>query len=261
MTLNFKKIGDTGPAIVILHGVFGFLDNWLSMGKAVAEKGFQVYLVDQRNHGRSPQEGELNYETFSEDLKEFIAQQGLVMPILLGHSMGGKTVMEYAVRYPGTYERLVIVDIGPKAYPIHHRKIIEGLNQIPVGTIENRQQADDILSAYEPLVPVRQFLLKNLYRKDEGGFDWRFNLPLLTKDMAKVGAAIVTDQPVETPVLFMRGARSGYILDEDWGDILKTFPHAQLDTIENAGHWIQAEQPKAFLESLMDFLNQTFAAH
>jgi esterase len=255
MNLNYKKFGENGPALVILHGVFGFLDNWLTVGKAVADRGFQVYLVDQRNHGRSPHEGALNYETFAEDLKEFIGQQELHNPILVGHSMGGKTVMEYAVRYPDTFSRLVVVDIGPKAYPIHHKKILEGLNHIPVDTIENRQQADDILSEYEPIPAVRQFLLKNLYRKDEGGFGWRFNLPLLSTDMAHVGQAIATDTPVEIPTLFMRGDRSDYILDEDWEDIQKIFPDSKLDTIQNSGHWIQAEQPKAFLESLLNFVS------
>jgi esterase len=255
MNLNYKKFGETGPAIVILHGVFGFLDNWLTVGKAIADSGFQVYLVDQRNHGRSPHEGAINYETFAQDLKEFIGQQHLDKPILVGHSMGGKTVMEYAVRFPDTFAKLVVVDIGPKAYPIHHTKILEGLNQIPVDTIENRQVADDILAAYEPIPAVRQFLLKNLYRKDEGGFGWRFNLPLLSTDMSNVGQEIVTDKPVNTPTLFMRGDRSDYIQDEDWEGIQKIFPDSKLDTIANSGHWIQAEQPKAFLESLLHFIS------
>jgi esterase len=254
MNLNYKKIGESGPAIIILHGVFGFLDNWLTVGKSISEHGYQVYLVDQRNHGRSPHEGGLNYETFAADLKEFLDQQSLTSPILLGHSMGGKTVMQYAVTYPNTFDKLIVVDIGPKAYPIHHRKIIQGLNQIPVAEIENRQQADDILSEYEPIPAVRQFLLKNLYRKEEGGFGWRFNLPLLTTDMAHVGAAIVAARAVETPTLFMRGDRSDYIMDEDWDEILKAFPNARLDTIENSGHWIQAEQPKPFIKSMLDFV-------
>ena len=254
MQLNFKKIGETGKSIIILHGVFGFLDNWLTVGKHISDQGFQVYLVDQRNHGRSPHEGALDYPTFAKDLKEFLEQQSLSNPILLGHSMGGKTVMEYAVTYPDTYEKLIIADIGPKAYPIHHAKILKGLNAIRLEDIENRQQADDALAEYEPILAVRQFLLKNLYRKEEGGFGWRFNLPLLTSDMAKVGAAIVSDKPVETPALFMRGDKSDYILDEDWDDILKIFPNAKLETIENSGHWIQAEQPKAFVQSLLNFV-------
>ncbi len=254
MNLNFKKIGEEGPAIVILHGVFGFLDNWLTIGKAISEQGFQVYLVDQRNHGRSPHEGGLNYETFAADLKEFLTQQQLSNPILLGHSMGGKTVMKYAITFPDTFQKLVIVDIGPKAYPVHHRKIIAGLNQIPVASIENRQEADEILAGYEPLVPVRQFLLKNLYRTEEGSFAWRFNLPVLTEQMANVGEGIVTDQPVNQPTLFIRGALSNYILDEDWTAILAIFPQATLETVENAGHWIQAEQPKVFLHHLLNFI-------
>jgi esterase len=257
MQLNFKQIGETGKPLIILHGVFGFLDNWLTISKAIADYGFKVYLVDQRHHGRSPQEGPLNFPTLAADLKEFLEQQQISNPILVGHSMGGKTVMEYAVTYPGTFEKLVVVDIGPKAYPIHHFKILKGLNAIPVDTIENRNQADEILSEYEPLLPVRQFLLKNLYRKDEGGFAWRFNLPLLSTDMANVGAEIKSNQKVETPALFMRGEKSTYILDEDLEGILDLFPNARLETITGAGHWVQAEQPKAFVATLLEFLEAT----
>lgn len=254
MQLNFKKIGESGPAIVILHGVFGFLDNWLTIGKAISDQGFTVYLVDQRHHGRSPHTGSLDFFTLSEDLKEFLEQQNLTAPILVGHSMGGKTVMQYAVTYPDTFAKLVVVDIAPKQYPIHHTEILKGLNAMPLSEIENRQQADDFLSTYEPLLPVRQFLLKNLYRKEEGGFDWRFNLPVLTRDMPKVGAKIESENEVTAPTLFMRGDKSHYILDEDWDNILKIFPNAKLETIENAGHWIQAEQPKSFMEHLLTFI-------
>ena len=255
MQLNYKKIGETGKPLVILHGVFGFLDNWLTIGKTISEQGFIVYLVDQRHHGRSPHEGSLDFPTLAEDLKEFLEQQNLESAILLGHSMGGKTVMEYAVTNPDTFEKMVVVDIAPKQYPIHHTKLLKGLNALPIEEIENRQQADDFLSTYEPILAVRQFLLKNLYRKEEGGFDWRFNLPVLTTDMAKVGAPIHAAKPVETSALFIRGEKSDYILDEDWEDILKIFPNAQLDTIADAGHWVQAEQPRAFVEHLLVYLN------
>ncbi|WP_254562572.1 alpha/beta fold hydrolase [Dyadobacter diqingensis] len=255
MQLNYKKIGETGKPLVILHGVFGFLDNWLTIGKTISEQGFIVYLVDQRHHGRSPHEGTLDFPTLAADLKEFLDQQNLESPILIGHSMGGKTVMEYAVHYPDTFEKLVVVDIGPKQYPIHHTRILKGLNALPVEEIENRQQADDFLSTYEPILSVRQFLLKNLYRKEEGGFDWRFNLTVLTRDMAKVGAPIEATKLVETSTLFIRGEKSDYILDEDWDGILKIFPNAELETIANAGHWVQAEQPKAFVEHLLAYLN------
>jgi len=254
MQLNYKKIGESGKPLVILHGVFGFLDNWLTIGKTISEQGFIVYLVDQRHHGRSPHEGSLDFPTLAADLKEFLEQQDLQSPILLGHSMGGKTVMEYAVTNPDTFEKMVVVDIAPKQYPIHHTRLLQGLNALPVEEIENRQQADDFLSTYEPILAVRQFLLKNLYRKEDGGFDWRFNLPVLTTDMVNVGAEIISSRPVETPTLFIRGAKSDYILDSDWEDILKIFPNASLETIEGAGHWVQAEQPKIFVERLMHYL-------
>jgi esterase len=222
MQLNFKQIGETGKPLIILHGVFGFLDNWLTIGKTLSEQGYRVYLVDQRNHGRSPHEAPLNFPTLAADLKEFLEQQHIESPILIGHSMGGKTVMEYAVTYPGTFDALVVVDIGPKAYPIHHTKILKGLNAIPLDQIESRNQADEVLSEYEPLLGVR----------------------------------IKSDKPVETPTLFMRGANSNYVLDEDLEGILDLFPNAQLKTIEGAGHWVQAEQPKAFVSTLLEFLNE-----
>jgi esterase len=254
MQLNFKKIGEEGRPLVVLHGVFGLLDNWLTISKAISEHGLVLYLVDQRNHGRSPHAEPMDYPTFSADLKEFIEQQQLKKPHLLGHSMGGKTVMQFAVDYPHAFDRLVVVDIGPKMYPIHHRKILEGLNVIPIDQISSRNEADEVLARYEPLLPVRQFLFKNLYRKDEGGFAWRFNLPLLTKSMPVIGKEITYDTPVNNPALFMRGSQSDYIKDEDWEDILKMFPNAELATIQGAGHWVHAEQPQAFAKCLLEFL-------
>jgi esterase len=254
MFLNYKKIGESGKPLVVLHGVFGLLDNWLTISKSISEQGFQLYLVDQRNHGRSPHEEPMDYPTFAADLKDFLDQQKLENPILIGHSMGGKSVMQYAVTNPGTFEKLVVVDIAPKAYPIHHTKLLEGLNAIPLKQIASRNEADEFLQQYEPSLSVRQFVLKNLFRKEEGGFGWRFNLPALTNNMTKIGWAITFTVPVTSPTLFMRGEKSNYIKDEDWKDILRMFPNAELKTIAGAGHWIQAEQPQAFLESLMEFL-------
>jgi esterase len=254
MFLNYKKIGDSGKPLVVLHGVFGLLDNWLSISKSISDQGYQLYLVDQRNHGRSPHEEPMDYPTFAADLKDFISQQKLENPILIGHSMGGKSVMQYAVSNPETFEKLVVVDIAPRPYPVHHTQLLEGLNEIPLDKITNRNEADEILQEYEPSLAVRQFVLKNLYRKEEGGFGWRFNLPVLTSSMKNIGAAIAYSVPVQSPTLFMRGEKSNYIKDEDWEEILQIFPNAQLKTIAGAGHWIQAEQPQAFLNCLLEFL-------
>ena len=256
MKLNYKKIGESGQAIVILHGVFGSLDNWATVSKAIADAGYVVYLVDQRNHGRSPHSDEFTYEAMAADLAEFIEDHKLEKPILVGHSMGGKTVMQYAETYPGTYDKLVIVDIGPKAYPPHHQQLIEGLNALPLSEIEDRQQADTLFSTYEPNVGVRQFLLKNLYRTDAGTFAWRFNLPVLTELQANVGTEIPRLRQITEPTLFIRGALSRYLRDEDWEDILAMFPKAELVTIPKSGHWVHAEQPKAFVEALTNFLEK-----
>ena len=254
MKLNYKKIGESGQTIVILHGVFGSLDNWATVSKSIADAGYVVYLVDQRNHGRSPHSDEFTYEAMAADLAEFIEDHKLEKPILVGHSMGGKTVMQYAETYPGTYDKLVIVDIGPKAYPPHHQQLIEGLNALPVSEIEDRHQADTLFSTYEPNLGVRQFLLKNLYRSDTGAFAWRFNLPVLTKFQANVGAEIPRLRQITEPTLFIRGAGSGYLRDEDWEGIQAMFPNAELVTIPKSGHWVHAEQPKAFVEALTSFL-------
>lgn len=257
MKLHFKKVGEGPQPLIILHGVFGSLDNWATVSKVIADAGYAVYLVDQRNHGRSPHSPDFTYEAMAADLAEFIEDHGLEKPVLVGHSMGGKTVMQYAETYPGTYDKLVIVDIGPKAYPPHHQELIEGLNALSLNDIEDRQQADTLFSAHEPNLGVRQFLLKNLYRTDSGAFDWRFNLPVLTELQANVGNEIPHLRPVTEPALFLRGARSGYLRDEDWAGIQAMFPQAELVTIPNAGHWVHAEQPKLFVEALLAFLTRS----
>lgn len=256
MKLHYKQISQTGSPLIILHGVFGSLDNWATVSKAIADTGYSVYLVDQRNHGRSPHSDEFTYEAMAADLAEFIKDHKLEKPILVGHSMGGKTVMQYAETYPGTYDKLAIVDIGPKAYPTHHQQLIEGLNALPLSKIEDRQHADSLFSTYEPNVGVRQFLLKNLYRTDAGGYSWRFNLPIITELQANVGQEIIKQRLVTEPTLFIKGALSGYVKDQDWEGIQAMFPNAELVTIPKSGHWVHAEQPKLFVEALTNFLKK-----
>lgn len=256
MKLNYKKINEDGQPLIILHGVFGSLDNWATVSKSIADLGYVVYLVDQRNHGRSPHSDEFTYEAMAADLAEFIKDHGLKNPVLVGHSMGGKTVMQYAETYPGTYDKLVIVDIGPKAYPPHHDELIAGLNALPLADLKSRQQADELFSAHEPNLGVRQFLLKNLYRTDAGGYGFRFNLPVLTEQQANVGAEIPKLRTIPEPTLFVRGALSGYVKDEDWPEIQEMFPQAELVTIPKSGHWVHAEQPTRFVEVLGKFLQK-----
>lgn len=254
MKLFFRQTGDSGPAIVILHGIFGSSDNWLTVSKTIAGRGYRVFALDQRNHGQSPRADDQRYTSMAADLREFLIDQHLENSILIGHSMGGKTVMQYAMDYPHSFNKLVVVDIAPKFYPIHHRDIIRGLNAIDLMGLTNRNEADAVLSQYEPLVAVRQFLLKNLFRNEQGRFDWRLNLPVIERELHGVGDELTNPRIVTEPTLFTRGSESPYVLDEDIPTIKRIFPNARVETIQGASHWVQAEKPVEFVDVLMKFI-------
>ena len=254
MTLYFREIGETGPAIVILHGIFGSSDNWLTISKTIAAQGYRIFAVDQRNHGQSPRGDDQDYQSMAADLREFLLEHKLEKPILVGHSMGGKTVMQYAMTYPGTFTKLVVVDIAPKFYPVHHADLVRGLNSIDLATIKSRGDADAVLATYEPSVTVRQFLLKNLYRNEDGNFAWRLNLPVIERELHGVGEELTNPQIVPEPTLFIRGSESPYILDEDIPVIKRIFSDVQIETVQGASHWIQAEKPAEFVEVLLKFV-------
>ncbi|MEZ0608827.1 alpha/beta fold hydrolase [Fibrella sp. WM1] len=260
MKLYYREVGDpSATPLLIVHGIFGSSDNWLTISKTIAERGYRVILPDQRNHGQSPRSDDFSYTYLADDIHELIQDLKLDNPILVGHSMGGKTMMQYVMRYPGTFRALVVVDIAPKFYPVHHSDILRGLAAIDLTAIRTRNEADDILSAYEPSPTVRQFLLKNLYRETVNGtsqFAWRLNLPVISREIHGVGEELTDTHAVTAPTLFIRGERSPYILDSDWPAILRLFPNAQLISIPDAGHWVQAEQPAAFVDALMGFLNE-----
>jgi pimeloyl-ACP methyl ester carboxylesterase len=191
----------------------------------------------------------------SADLLDFIQAHQIENPIVVGHSMGGKVAMLFAGRYYLTkVAALVVVDIAPKYYPLHHQAIFAGLQAIDLRVLSTRQEADAILSGHIPEADVRQFLLKNLYRNAQGGFAWRMNLQVLDRAIANVGEAFPDNLKYAGRTLFIRGAKSKYISDEDRTVIHQYFPQAMLETIENAGHWVQAEQPQAFLACLRTFL-------
>lgn len=254
MKLYFRQVGDTGPALVILHGVFGSSDNWLTISKVIAERGYRVFLIDQRNHGQSPWDDAHDYHSMAADLREFLIDHTLNNPVLIGHSMGGKAVMQYAMLYPDTFKKLVVVDIAPKFYPVHHAELMRGLRAIDLKTIKSRGDADAVLSSYEPSLTVRQFLLKSLYRNEEGGFSWRINLPVIERELHGIGEELTNPHIVNTPTLFIRGSESPYVLDEDIPTIKGIFPNAILETIRGAGHWLQAEKPEEFVEILLRFI-------
>lgn len=251
MHLNFKKLG-SGKPLVILHGLFGSADNWFSIAREL-QKTFTLYLVDQRNHGDSPHSEEWNYQVMVEDLKELLDDEKLDQVFLMGHSMGGKTAMNFALQYPERVEKLIIADIAPRYYPVHHQTILEGLNAIDLKNTKSRKEADDILSSYVPELGTRQFLLKSLSR-DSDGFVWKINLPVITEKINQVGEALAGENQYEGPTLFLAGGNSNYIQQSDLGDMEKFFPKYEVEFISDAGHWLHAEKPEAVVKEIQKFL-------
>jgi pimeloyl-ACP methyl ester carboxylesterase len=253
MELNFKKIGSGSP-LVILHGLFGSLDNWMTLGKAFAEN-HTVYLVDQRNHGASPHDDIFDYDAMASDLDKFLKSNKVNNPVLIGHSMGGKTVMRYAQLHPNEWEKLIVVDIAPRSYPVHHQHIIDGLNALRLHEISSRAEADEQLSDYVKDAGQRQFLLKNLQRRPEGGFQWKVNLPVIEKNIELIGEGCTDDQPLHGEVLFIRGSESHYIGEDDYEEILRLFPEAAIETVDGAGHWVHAEKPRELYTLVKNFID------
>ncbi|WP_215224278.1 alpha/beta fold hydrolase [Echinicola shivajiensis] len=252
MKLNFKKVGE-GKPLIILHGLFGSADNWLSIAKEL-ENNYTMYLVDQRNHGDSPKSEDWDYKAMVDDLAAFMSSQGLESADIMGHSMGGKTAMNFALKYPNKVNKLIIADIAPRYYPPHHQKILEGLNAINMDELKSRKEADDTLAKYIDEIGIRQFLLKSLGRDENRKFIWKVNLPVITEKINNVGEALSGHNSFDGPTLFMRGANSNYIQDTDKEDLEQYFPNYKLITIKNAGHWLHAEQPAAVVATIKAFL-------
>lgn len=250
----FCRHSGHGQPLIILHGLFGSSDNWFSLAKIFAEQ-FSVYLIDQRNHGQSPHSDEFNYQLLAEDLYLFIQEHHLHKPHIIGHSMGGKTAMNFAVRYPDRLGKMIVVDIVPKSYPVHHDHILDGLHGIDVTRLTSRNEADKILSEQVTEPDVRQFLLKNLYRTSEGKFQWRVNLSAIDNHIEEIGAGMQYTGTFSGPTMFINGARSNYFKPGDETLIHSIFPKAEIITIDT-GHWVQAEKPKEFAEIAISFLNK-----
>jgi len=252
MKLFFREYGQ-GKPMIILHGLFGSSDNWLTQAKLFSSS-YKVYTVDQRNHGQSPHSDTFDYPSFVSDLDEFVQDHSITNPVVIGHSMGGKTAMNFALTHPEKIDRLIVVDISPKAYNLEHYTIVKGLLAIPIEKIKSRNEADEILAQHVPESDVRQFLLKNLQRKSDGGFSWKINLKIISEKLENVGVDLHSKGPFEKPTLFIRGVKSKYVPDSDWDRILQIFPKAKLETMDT-GHWVQAEKPQEFADVVTRWLN------
>lgn len=256
MQLHYKKSGQ-GPPVIILHGLLGMSDNWQSVGR-ILSSAFEVYLFDARNHGHSSHSDEFSYDLMAEDLRELTETEDSLRrnpAVLIGHSMGGKTAMKFAQKYPEKVEKLIIVDIAPKPYAFSHQEIFNALSAIDFTLVKSRKQAEEIFSVYISESSTRQFLLKNLYWKNPGELGWRFNLEAIKQNAAQMGEA-TQDAIFYKPVLFIRGEQSGYITEEDIPSIKKYFPSAEIKTVAGAGHWVHADQPEQFVQVVKEFLSR-----
>jgi esterase len=250
MKLHIREMGQ-GQPMVILHGLFGSSDNWQTHAKKLAEY-YRVILVDQRNHGHSGWSDEFSYELMSQDLEELFEDLLLKKVILLGHSMGGKTAIQFTQNHPEYIEKLIIVDIGVKEYPLHHAEILKGLYSIDLEKIHTRNEAEEILSNFISSMGVRQFLLKNLYWKEKDRLAWRMNISILDREMKNILSAL-PEVEISLPTLFIRGSLSNYILDEDVDELEALFPDMSIITIEEAGHWVHAESPIKFINLVLEY--------
>jgi len=253
MLLHSNILGQ-GQPFLILHGFLGMSDNWKTLGTKFSEQGFEVHLIDQRNHGHSFHHQEFNYEVMVEDLKHYCDAHHLKSIFLLGHSMGGKTAMLFAAKYPELIFKLLVADISPRFYPVHHDAILEGLSSLDFSLIKSRGEADEQLSHYVSDFGTRQFLLKNLYWKHKGELALRVNLEVLKENVSEVGEALPTYLKFDKDTLFLRGDRSEYIALSDEDIIKRHFPKARIVTIKNAGHWLHAENPNDFFEETLNFI-------
>lgn len=253
MELYYKKQGD-GPALFILHGLFGSGDNWQSHANALSSS-FTVYLVDQRNHGRSPHSEQFGYPEMANDLMELIAASGERDVNLIGHSMGGKTILHFAQAYPWLIRKMIVADMGLKAYPPHHDEIFKALFAADIERCTSRKEAEERMAPYISEFSTLQFLLKNIYWKEPGRLGWRFNLPVLYSNIGSIIGAVPGGK-IETETLFLRGGKSNYIKPADYVHIQEQVPHSRIETLENAGHWLHAEFPEEFLSHVQRFLHE-----
>lgn len=250
----YSNILGQGEPFVILHGFLGMSDNWKSLGIKYAEEGYEVHLIDQRNHGRSFHHSDFNYDVMVEDLKHYCDSKQLKNIILMGHSMGGKTAMLFAAKYPEMVKKLIVADIAPRFYPVHHDAILEGLSSLDFSVIKSRGEADQELKRFVSDFGTRQFLLKNLYWKDNGQLALRMNLEALKENVSEVGEALPSHLKFDKDTQFLRGDRSEYITLSDEDLIKRHFPKTKLITIKNAGHWLHAENPDDFFDETLNFI-------
>ena len=253
MKLYSKIYGDKGHDLIIIHGLFGMSDNWNTLGKKFS-KYCKVHLIDLRNHGRSPHSTDFDYDVMCDDVFEYMEDNAIVSPIILGHSLGGKVAMKFAFTYPDKIEKLIVVDIAPRQYNTDfHKNLLVTLYKLPLVDFDKREEIDKLLSDTFEDKSMRLFLLKNLYRNDKKEFAWRFNIESLIDTIENIQEADFITGNCAIPTHFLRGGNSDYINSTDKLIINKYFSDFSIATIDGAGHWLHAEKPEHFYDEVMGF--------
>lgn len=260
MKLFFRQYGEEQP-VIILHGIFGISDNWVSIGRRLSEQ-FEVYIPDQRNHGQSPHSNTFNYYSLVDDLYEFIEDHQIINPILIGHSMGGKVAMNFALENPGKVDKMIIVDMSMREYPARqeHMEIIHAMREVDFDQVSSREEVDEIISRSVQSQRVRLFIMKNLYRIGQSRLAWRLNIESIYNNIENVFVAVDSPYTFEKPVLFVNGGSSDYVKKEDHQPILQKFPKAVFKTIEGASHWVHADKPDELCKAFSEFLDKSCEA-
>jgi len=255
------RISGAGEPLVLLHGLFGSLDNLGGIARRLEDQ-WQIHGLDLRNHGGSPHTETMDYPAMAADVIAYLDSQGVQQANILGHSMGGKVAMQLALSYPDRVRSVIVADIAPVTYPPRHDAVLEGMKNLSLDGVDSRKQADAALAGYVELAGVRQFLLKNLERipdeqpSSEGEvFRWRLNLPVIDACYQNLAAAPDGQAPYQGPVLFIKGADSAYIQEKHRGAIKNLFPNAELKVIEGTGHWLHAEKADTFAALCRRFLS------
>jgi len=252
MPLHFKQLGH-GEPLVLLHGLFGSGDNWFGVAPKLAEK-FHVFALDLRNHGHSPHHAEMDYPLMAADVGKFFVAQKIESAHVIGHSMGGKVAMQFALDFPACVKKLVVVDMAPRAYARTHDKIFAALLALDLASFQTRQQIEDALAPEIPSLNLRRFLLKNLGRDDHGKLFWKMNLRGVAEKYSRLGEVLGSQNPFANPALFIRGGKSDYINSANELEIRRQFPAAEIQTITAANHWVHADAPEEFVQRVLDFL-------
>lgn len=252
MLLHFKQLGH-GEPLVLLHGLFGSGDNWFGIAPKLAEK-FHIFAPDLRNHGHSPHHAEMDFSLMAADVEKFFAAQKIESAHVIGHSMGGKVAMQFALDFPACVKKIVVVDMAPRAYARAHDKIFAALLALDLAAFQTRTEIENVLAPEIPSLNLRRFLLKNLSRDDHGKFIWKMNLRGVAENYSQLGKVLSGGKVFSNPALFIRGGKSDYIGTKDEAEILKLFPSAETQTITTANHWVHADAPEEFVRLVLEFL-------